>query len=258
MNEHKPQAYGNGHLAVQPSPLTPSTLATLATPADPVAGLLLQALTTEHFTLQTARSATISDTHGRSSLYLSTVSSAVVALAFIAQVSRVGQPFFLFALAILPVLFLLGILTFLRLVDSSIEDAFLARAINRIRHRYTELDPASRSYFLLSGNDDLDGVMRNAGLSPSSRWHLLSHTASMVAVVTSMIGGVFVVLVVDVAWNLPLSHSVALGAAVALASAAVLMAHQSRRWRRAESAVAPLFPSPPPVRAGATAARGPA
>ena len=61
---------------------------------------LLQALTTEHFTLQTARSATIMESNGRSALFLSTVSSAVVALAFIGQVADVGQPFFLFALAV--------------------------------------------------------------------------------------------------------------------------------------------------------------
>jgi hypothetical protein len=76
---------------------------------------LLQALTTEHFTLQTARSATIMESNGRSALFLSTVSSAVVALAFIGQVADVGQPFFLFALAVLPTLFLLGLLTYLRL-----------------------------------------------------------------------------------------------------------------------------------------------
>jgi hypothetical protein len=69
---------------------------------------LLQALTTEHFTLQTARSATIMETNGRSALLLSTVSSAVVALAFIGQVADVGQPFLLFALAVLPALFVLG------------------------------------------------------------------------------------------------------------------------------------------------------
>jgi hypothetical protein len=80
---------------------------------------LLQALTTEHFTLQTARSATIMETNGRSALFLSTVSSAVVALAFIGQVADVGQPFFLFALAVLPTLFLLGLLTYLRLTQSA-------------------------------------------------------------------------------------------------------------------------------------------
>jgi hypothetical protein len=76
---------------------------------------LLQALTTEHFTLQTARSATIADSNGRSALYLATVSSAIVALAFIGQVARLGRAFHLFALALLPALVLLGVLTYLRL-----------------------------------------------------------------------------------------------------------------------------------------------
>jgi hypothetical protein len=39
---------------------------------------ILQFLTTEHFTLQTAKAATISEANGRSALFLSTVSSAVV------------------------------------------------------------------------------------------------------------------------------------------------------------------------------------
>jgi hypothetical protein len=72
---------------------------------------LLLALTTEHFTLQTARAATIADSNGRSALYLATVSSAVVALGFIGQLAHTGQAFFLFALALLPALVLLGILT---------------------------------------------------------------------------------------------------------------------------------------------------
>jgi hypothetical protein len=37
---------------------------------------LLQALTTEHFTLQTARSATIMESNGRSALFLSTANAA--------------------------------------------------------------------------------------------------------------------------------------------------------------------------------------
>jgi hypothetical protein len=40
---------------------------------------LLQALTTEHVTLQTARSAAIADRNGRSARYLSTVTGAVAA-----------------------------------------------------------------------------------------------------------------------------------------------------------------------------------
>jgi hypothetical protein len=211
---------------------------------------LLQALTTEHFTLQTARSATIADSNGRSALYLSTVSSAVVALAFIGQAADVGQPFFLFALALLPALVLLGVLTYLRLLHSAIEDLFYARAINRIRRHYVDLDPDAARWFLLSGHDDPVGVMASMGSAPS-RWHVLSHTASMVAVVTSIIGGVFAGLVANAfgTARLPVAASAAVGILVALAAAAGFGWHQARRWRAAEGSVPILFPTQVPVSA---------
>jgi hypothetical protein len=205
---------------------------------------LLAALTTEHFTLQTARSATIMETNGRSALFLSTVSSAVVALAFIGQVADVGQPFFLFALVLLPALFFLGLLTYLRLTQSAIEDLLYARAINRIRRYYLELDPAAPSWILLGGHDDVRGVMANMGLAPTGR-HLLSHTASTVAVMTSIIGGVFVSLVVGGlgADRVPVPVAAAAGILVAIAAMAVLWRDQARRWRTAELSVASAYPS---------------
>jgi hypothetical protein len=126
---------------------------------------LLQALTTEHFTLQTARAATIADSNGRSALYLATVSSAVVALAFIGQVDRLGRAFHLFALALLPALVLLGVLTYLRLVQTAIEDLFYARAINRIRRHYLDLDPEASRWFVLCAFDDPAGVLAAMGLA---------------------------------------------------------------------------------------------
>jgi hypothetical protein len=206
---------------------------------------LLQALTTEHFTLQTARSATIADSNGRSALYLSTVSGAVVALAFIGQVAQVSQPFFLFALALLPALFLLGVLTYLRLLQCAIEDLFYARAINRIRRYYLGLGPDAARWFLLAGHDDPAGAMASMGLSATRR-HLLSHTATMVAVVASIIGGAFVALAAGAlgVGRLPVAASATVGVLVALASTALFWRHQARRWHAAEQAVQPLFPSP--------------
>jgi hypothetical protein len=211
---------------------------------------LLQALTTEHFTLQTARSATIADSNGRSALYLATVSSAVVALAFIGQVARLGRAFHLFALALLPALVLLGILTYLRLVQTAIEDLFYARAINRIRRHYVELDPDGARWFLLCGFDDPAGVMAAMGLSAPgarhSRWHLLSHAATMVAVVTSIIGGVGVALAANAAGGrLPVAASATVGVVVTVAAAAAFGWHQTHRWRAAEASVPSLFPSHP-------------
>jgi hypothetical protein len=212
---------------------------------------LLLAMTTEHFTLQTARSATIADSNGRSALYLATVSSAVVALAFIGQLAHTGPAFLLFALALLPALVLLGTLTYLRLVQTAVEDLFYARAINRIRRRYVELDPEAANWFLLCGFDDPAGVLAAMGLAAPgaahSRWHLLSHTASMVAVVTSIIAGVGVALAANAAGGgrLPMAASATVGVLVAVAGTAAFGWHQLRRWRAAEDSVPSLFPSHP-------------
>src|SRR5215211_6804083 len=205
---------------------------------------LLQALTTEHFTLQTARSATIMESNGRSALFLSTDSSAVVALAFIGQIADVGQLFFLFALAVLPTLFLLGLLTYLRLAQSASEDLLYSRAINRIRRYYLDLDPAAPAWFLLGGHDDIHGATANMGLV-ASNWHLLSHAATMVAVTTSMIGGVFVAVTVGGlgAGRVPVAVAAAAGVLVSVVLTAALWRDQARRWRTAEQSVLSSFPS---------------
>jgi hypothetical protein len=216
---------------------------------------LLQALTTEHFTLQTARASTIADSNGRAALYLSTVSGAVIALAFIGQVADVGRAFYLFAFALLPALVLLGILTYLRLLQTAVEDLFYARAINRIRHRYVDLDPDAARWFLLTSHDDPSAVMVNMGLpapgARHSRWHLLghllSHTATMAAVVTSIIGGAFVALAVSALGAGSVSVTAAAGVGVVVAVAAIVAFgwHQARHWRVAEDSVPSLFPSGP-------------
>jgi hypothetical protein len=45
-------------------------------------------MTTEHYNLQTGRAMTVSDTNGRASLFLGTVSTSLVALAFVGGLSR--------------------------------------------------------------------------------------------------------------------------------------------------------------------------
>jgi hypothetical protein len=78
--------------------------------------------TTEHFNLQTARAITVSESNGRASIYLAALSGNLIALAFVGQMSRLGAAFYAFALILLPVLAFVGVVTFVRLVQSSIED----------------------------------------------------------------------------------------------------------------------------------------
>ena len=96
--------------------------------------------TTEHFNLQTARAVTVSEANGRAGIYLAALSSNLIALAFIGQMSRLGVAFYAFALILLPVLTFLGVVTF-RLVQSSIEEIAYAHRIALLRDFYLRLTP---------------------------------------------------------------------------------------------------------------------
>src|SRR3569832_1705570 len=102
--------------------------------------------TTEHFNLQTARALTVSEANGRASIYLAAVSSNLIALAFIGQMSRLGPAFYAFALILLPVLAFIGIVTYQRLVQASIEDIAYAQRIGRLRDFYLTLAPELAPY----------------------------------------------------------------------------------------------------------------
>lgn len=91
---------------------------------------LLTALTTEHLTLQSAADATVADAGARSSLYVFALSSSLVAMGFISQSRDLFVPF---VAAVKSALFLLGVLTVIRLVDSALENMQCVSGIARIR-----------------------------------------------------------------------------------------------------------------------------
>jgi hypothetical protein len=97
--------------------LRPDALAATLAPASGPAATFAS---TEHFNLQASRAITVSEANGRASIYLAALSSNLIALAFIGQMSRLGVAFYAFALILLPVLAFVGTVTFLRLVQSSI------------------------------------------------------------------------------------------------------------------------------------------
>jgi hypothetical protein len=106
------------------------------TPRDPhdrTAAPLISMLTTEHFALQGARSATISDASGRASLYLSTVSGTLLALSLLGNATELGVPFVVAALVLAPTLIFLGVVTFVRVLESGLEDSLYARSLTAYR-----------------------------------------------------------------------------------------------------------------------------
>src|SRR5215472_8006329 len=98
---------------------------------------LMQAVGNQYFMLQSARGATIAESSSRSSLYLTSLTGSVVGLSFVAQASKFGDTFFVFALAILPVVFFLGAVTYYRTLQTGVEDVIYGLAMDRIRKFYS-------------------------------------------------------------------------------------------------------------------------
>src|SRR5215211_4949190 len=171
---------------------------------------LLTALSTEHFTLQGARSQTMSESSARASIYVFSVSSALVALGFLAQLSKVGDLFNVFALTVLPTLYLLGSVTFVRLVECGAEDFRYGLAINRIRGYYMELAGDRANLFLLSGHDDPAGVFANMSLMVENRTPLFAFS-SAIAVINGVVGGAAIAFVLGVVVDAPLGLVSAVG-----------------------------------------------
>jgi len=206
---------------------------------------IIPIMSAEYFNLQSARSATIAEANGRTGLFLSSVSSGLVALAFVGQSSNMGQGFLVFGLVILPALFFLGLVTFVRVLETSIEDLVYLRGMIRIRHYFAETAPQIAHYFVLSIHDDWKGMSQNFGIVLPAGLQLLLTSAGMVSVINSILAAVFAVMILATFTSLANVIYAAIGVIVFVG---VLVAHtqyQNGLRRRHSGDIKTLFPSPP-------------
>ena len=195
-------------------------------------------MTTEHFVLQTARSAGISEVNGRAAFYLAAVSSGLIALAFIGQLSRLGTAFYVFGLVLLPTLAFVGVTTFERALRNGVEDVQLAGRINRIRQFSCDAAPQVARYLPPPSPDTPAAIAQSAGVS-SPAWYQFLTIAGALAVVNSvLIGGTFGLAVQ--AGTDTLAASAPVGVIIGASALAGHFARQRATWRAArESAPAP-------------------
>jgi hypothetical protein len=186
----------------------------------------VSALATEHFVLQAARSAIVSEQIGRASIYMGAVSSALIALWFLAQVVTRLDPF---VAALLPALFVLGELTFAALVRNTIENLVLLGQMQRIRSYYRGLVPEASQFFDPPETDaQFQAALGTVGLriSPGQR---LFTGASLVAAINSILGGAGLAVLAARAADPGDGAALAVGAAVALVLFVLHLLYQQRR-----------------------------
>ena len=180
-------------------------------------------VTTEHFNLQTARALTVSESNGRASIYLAALSSNLIALAFIGQMSRLGTAFYAFALILLPVLAFVGTVTFLRLVQSSVEDIAYAHRIALLRSYYLRVAPELEPYLVV-----LRGTQAAPFHEAPGAWQLTLTAAGMVAVVNSVVVAACAGLALEAAGVHSLAIPVATGALIGVGAFSLHHRHHRR------------------------------
>jgi hypothetical protein len=212
-------------------------------PAKASAAEILQIMIAEHNNLQAIRSGTIYESAGRTTLYLGAVSSSLVALAFIGQMSEMGSAFIIFALILLPSLIFLGVVTFIRVYQTGTEDMVAARGINRIRHYYAEVAPDIERYFILSTHDDMKGMLANMGVQKQGWWQLFVSTHGLVGVINSILVAVFVGLVASFLLNASIPIAILGGVVVFGISEYLHFRYQNTAYTASEQSLKVLFPS---------------
>ena len=206
--------------------------------------LALQILTTEHFTLQTARSAFVTESTARINLFLVAVSSGVVAIAFVGQTSRFGESFFAFSLVVLATLVFIGLATYVRVQQTAVAEAMYERGMNRIRHFFIETVPDIRRYFILSVHDDLAGTSQYQAIR-GMRMQPLFTASGLVNVVNAVLVGAFISLLVAVTVKAGLLVDVGCGIAAGLVTLVLQLRHQALQWKQIEQIASAEFPTPP-------------
>jgi hypothetical protein len=194
-------------------------------------------VTTEHFVLQGARSATIAESNGRANMFLAAVSGGLVALGLVATASSLGSAFYGFGLVLLPTLAFTGFVTFERTLQSSIEDTEYARRIALLRGYYFGHAPEIAQYLLrVPPAEQL--LMKRV---PDDRWQGYRTVAGMVAVITAVLAGSTASLAAILIFDHSLPAAAISGALVALPTMIGLIRYQDSAWERA--ATQPLTPS---------------
>jgi hypothetical protein len=204
-------------------------------------------LATEHWSLLGSRTLIWNEAMSRTSIFLTVLSASIIALTLAASATGFGPRTTTLALVLLPVVLLLGLGTYVRLVQINTEEARTVLAMNRLRRAYLTMAPALEPYFSTGHHDDETGLAATyllAGPRELRPWaHFLVTTPTIVATVDAALAATIVVLVVQ-ALDASTAAAAAAGTAAFAGVWGALVPLQRRNLVAIRSGPA-RFPTPP-------------
>lgn len=209
--------------------------------------LVLQVLTTEHFSLLTQRSLVYNEAFTRVGMFLTFLSMSLVALALLSGTLVSAGELPAVAAIVLGFDLVIGLATLIRVNGAYGEDFQAVQAMTRIRHAYILLAPETARFISTGTHDDLAGIMQAYGGPNRSMLadlgYGLSTSAGIAAIVVTVVAGAFVSVVTLTAGA---SGSIAFvaGALAAVAALVILVRWGYRTAMESQRNLDVRFPTP--------------
>jgi hypothetical protein len=228
---------------------TPSSGAS-ANPLDDPRALTI--LTTEHWSLLSARALVYNEAFSRVGMFLTFLSATLVVLGLVSTATGFNRDFLIVAALTFAVDLVVGLATLGRVIDVSQDDLRYLAGMNRLRHAYHEALPGLERYFISGQHDDAPGVWAMYGdpdaLSPGSMIKGILHGFTTMSGLMSALCAMVTAVLVDVVLLLAIDQPVvaAAGAIVTFVLAIALSVRlMVRIMSRFPHTLKPEFPSPP-------------
>lgn len=153
----------------------------------------LTILTTEHWSLLSARSLVYNEAFARGGMFLAFLSATLVALGLVATATGFSDGFLAVAAVVLALDLFVGLASLGRISSASAEDIRFLQGMNRIRHAYHEMVPGLEDYFITGHHDDAMSVVAIYGDAIVGTFagvmHGFTTTPGMLGVICSAVGG---------------------------------------------------------------------
>ncbi len=234
-------------MPVTPDRATPSDGAssTNSPLTDPRA---LTILTTEHWSLLSARSLVYNETFARGGMFLTFLSATLVALGLLATATGFSRDFLIITAVLFALDLFIGLATTGRVAAATVEDLRYLQGMNRLRHAYHETVPGLERYFISTRYDDLESVFSAYGdvgvtTTVGNVAHGLTTMPGMISVICAAIAGVLGAVLLLLAGST--GTIAAVGAVVVFAlGVALANATMFRRITGMSSSMRSNFPRP--------------
>jgi hypothetical protein len=222
------------------TPPAPSPITSLD---DPRA---IQIMSTEHWSVLTARSLAYNEAFIRAGMFLTFLSTSFIALALLAEAMSFSRQFLTVAAIVLAFDFVIGLTTYGRIGGANFDDLRALHGIARIRHGYVQAAPLLAPYFTNAIHDDADSVTADYGAPDGLLRGViygLTTSLGMIGLIVAMVGGVLICVLAVLA-GMAGDTAVWVGVAGAVVVFLAMVATTLRSILRRQATLEAHFPAP--------------